>query len=579
MYHDIESEPVSFFLREVCQKKLSGHLFVNAKDFQITLNFFDGKLANGMSTHFDEKLSVILHLMGSINDEQYNFLAGMQQLSDDQVAGFLIDRKFAKKKDIYYARVYQLRRIAISTFALRRGVWIFTAGEPDPPLREVFEIPLEGILTEGARAVNHVTVYADMWRSAVPLLFSEIPMASEIYFTDAEREFYAALQALTAPSGDLQGRLTCRALITRLNMVPSEFWRSMLAFHLLGIIEFEKGEAELDISGEIAVMLDLYQKLQEAEPGDPGPLGLPTPLAAEAVQRASAEFMGRFAPERFGPAAAPEIKRIAGEVCRSLRTLISWPEAGPELPGEADSRRSAAEEEEAEAEFELTPEFAIEPEPEPEREIILDVSLPGLEIELDAMPDEPQAVARVPEPEIIFDAEEAPAPGAVEWIVEPDISVGDTPPPFAPVAAPPPLRMVDADHEKAWGLLLQSKELYEKHDYAAAVPLLKKAIKLEARQGDFYYLLGLCQSEAELTKNEAEINLKKAVELKSWSADPVYALGVLYRHQGRMQLAARCFQRVKEIAYEHTGASRALVDLRRRKVTGSPSAPSRKKRS
>ncbi len=586
MYHDIEREPVSFFLREVCQKKLSGHLFVNAKDFQITLNFLDGKLANGMSTRFDEKLTVILHRMGNISEEQYNFLSGMHQFSDDQVAGILLDQNFAKKKDIYYARIYQLRRIAISTFALQRGVWIFTAGEPDPPLREVFEIPLEGILTEGARAVDHVSVYANRWRSAVPLLFSEIPMASEIYFTDAEREFYAALQG--------QEGLKCRELIARLEMIPLEFWRSMLAFHLLGIIEFEKGEEEPDVSAEIAVMLNLYQRLQEAPPGDPGPLGLPAPLDAAAVRRATAGFLDRFAPERFGATAAPEIRRIAGDVCRRLRALTAWPEPGPELPGEAEWRRSGTEEEEPEAEFVLTPEFAIDTEPAPQREIILDVPLPGPEIELVVPRDEPEAAAGVPipeprivmdepppEPEIIVDAEEAremPAADEVEWIVEPDLNKADTPRPFAPVMAPPALHMVDPDHEKAWALLLQSKELYEKHEYAAAVPLLKKAIKLEPRQGDFYYLLGLCQSEAELTKNEAEINLKKAIELKSWSADPVYALGVLYRHQGRMNLAERCFQRVKEIAYEHTGASRALVDLRRKKTPGKSSSPPRKKR-
>jgi tetratricopeptide (TPR) repeat protein len=122
------------------------------------------------------------------------------------------------------------------------------------------------------------------------------------------------------------------------------------------------------------------------------------------------------------------------------------------------------------------------------------------------------------------------------------------------------MRMANADHEKAWELLLQSKELYAQHEYANAVPLLRKAIKLNPGQGDFYHLLGLCQSEAEISKNEAEMNLKKAIELKSWSADPVYALGVLYRGQGKMKLAERCFQRVKEISYEHA-APAALVDL------------------
>ena len=567
MYHDIEREPVSFLLREVCRKKLSGHLFVNAKDFQITLNFLDGKLANGMSTRFDEKLSVILHLMGRIDEEQYNFLSGLHQFSDDQVAGMLLDQNFAKKKDIYYARIYQLRRIAISTFALERGMWIFTAGEPDPPLRETFEIPLEGILVEGARSVDHVSLYANMWQYGIPVLFSEIPQAVEVYFTDAERDFFAAVQQ--------QGRRSCQELIARLNMVPLDFWRTMLAFHLLGIIEFEKGEAPPDISAEIAALLEMNQKLLAAPAGDAGVLGLPAAAPVADKARAREALLARFAPERFGSAAAPEIKKIARDVCLRLQALGAVPrvEAEPQvqaqLPGEAEWHEEPAAEPQEE-EFELSAEFAIEASPPaaaaapsaPEVEWILDPDLADA-----GAPQKKAPVETAPKKKAL--QEEPPPKNAMR--LEP-------PPAVAPVSAPPSLRMIDADHEQAWELLLRSKQLYEKHEYAQAVPLLKKAIKLVPRQGDFYYLLGVCQSEAEVSRNEAEINLKKAIELKSWSADPVYALGVLYRSQGRMNLAERCFNRVKEIAYEHTGASRALVDLRRQKVVGrSPYTAPKKK--
>lgn len=603
MFHDIEREPVSFLLRDVCREKRSGHLFVNTRDYQITLNFLDGKLANGMSTRFEEKLAVILRQMGRLGEEPYDLIAGQPQLSDDQAAGVLLDRGLVKKQDLYYARVFQLRRIAISAFALRRGTWIFTAGEPEPPLREVFEIPLEAILVEGARSVDHVAPYADLWSSARPRLLNEIPMDSEIYFTDAEREFYAAARDL--------GPLPCRELIPRLQLAPLEFWRVLLAFHLLGLAEFEPGAEEKKeeapgVSAEIAAMLDLYQKLQAAPFGDPTPLALPQPLDPGAVRRASLAFLERFAPERFGAHAAPEIKRIAGDVRRCLQALLNWPQPAPEMPGEAEWRQAdlagtpgpdafAPAPEPEEEEFELSAEFAVadEPEarpesawaappavePEPLGEIVLDSPLAV---------EEPAAAEALAVEEIVFEAIEEPlaeaaaepaaaGAGEVEWIVEPDLA-GETPPPFAPVAAPPALHMADPDHEKAWDLLLQAKEFYEKRNFAAAAPLLKKAIRLEPKQGDFYYLLGLCQSESEITKNDAEINLKKAIELKSWSADPVYALGVLYRGQDKMKLAERCFQRVKEIAYEHTGASRALVDLRRRKVGRVP-APPRKKRS
>lgn len=543
MYHDVEREPLPFFLCEVNQKKLSGHLFVTAKDFQITLNFTDGKLVNGMSTRFDEKLIVILHLMGQINEAQYNFLSGLHQFSDDQVAGILLDQNFAKKKDVYYARIYQLRRIAISTFSLQQGKWIFTAGEPDPPLRETFEIPLEGILVEGARAVDHVSFYAGRWQYDVPVLFNEIPMASEIYFTVLEREFYAAVQR--------QGKCSCQELIARLNFLPLEFWRTMLAFHLMGIIGFRKGEAPLNLSAEIAALLELNQQMQLTTAAGPGLLGLPASASAAAVEKAKGEFLVRFAPERFGSAAAPEIKNIARAVCERLQAVAALLPVKPTPPApaarlepveeppvetewivemepmvEAEWQAEPGEAEKPEAEFELSAEFAIEAEPPARPEISFEPELPGPVA--GPPPEEPRRE-------------------------------------FAPVVAPPSLRMDTTDHEKAWDLLLQGKELYAKHEYAKAIPLLKKANKLQPHQGDFYHLLGLCQAEAELTHNEAEINLKKAIELKSWSADPVYALGILYRHQGKMKLAERCFQRVKEISYEHTGASRQLVDLRRQK--------------
>jgi hypothetical protein len=730
MYRDVEREPLPLFLREANLKKLSGHLFVSAKDFQITLNLLEGKLANGMSTRFDEKLSVILHLMGGISEEQYNFLSGLHQFSDDQVAGILLDQNFAKKKDIYYARIYQLRRIAISTFALQRGKWIFTAGEADPPLRETFDIPLAGILVEGARAIDHVSVYANRWQHSVPVLFSEIPQDVEIYYTDAEREFFAAVQA--------QRQRSCQELIARLNLVPIEFWRRLLAFHLLGIVEFAQGEESPDLTAEIAALLELNRRLQESPGSGAALLGLPATAPPTEFASARAGLLARFAPERFGSGAAPEIKSIARAVCLHLRELTPgrapWPDATTrpglwhdeatasgttpvpaapapepaektggeppaairiELPGE----ESADEPSRGDDYGELTAEdIVFEPSSEAPLERFADkadgghvdephlLSLVDEEIVVATAPpgrsprpaekadrgtiDEPHllslndeeivvpppapsrsrslpedwSMAETPpptagdqdderivdaeeqaipallreedivdeaaadsEPELLSDTElvvepEAPPADApleaeplsgAEWIVDEDEAAARTPlgdepegvvpppaPEFAPVAAPPPLRMVNADHERAWELLLQAKELYEKHDHAGAVPLLRKAIKLEPNQGDFYYLLGICQGESELTRNDAEVNLKKAIELKSWSADPVYALGVLYRGQGKMKLAERCFQRVKEIAYEHTGASRALVDLRRQKGGGKyvPPAPARKKR-
>ena len=344
--------------------------------------------------------------------------------------------------------------------------------------------------------------YAGKWQSHVPVLFKEIPLDIEIYFTERERDFYAALQR--------QGALSCRELISRLNILPMDFWRSVLAFHLLGILEFEKRAAGGDISRDIAALLALNQKMQDRSLSDLELLGLPPAAAAAAVEK------------RPG--------RAAG----SLRSRALW--LG-RRPGDQEDR------------------------------------LPGLPAPAgagSALGCRAGAASRKTAPGIFNGGEIA---------CQSNPYCGDVPArKFSPAAAPRAATLAESAHERAWALLLQGKDSYERREFDKAIPMLKQAIKLEPGQGDFYYLLGLCQSEVEIMKNDAEINLKKAVELKSWSADPVYALGVLYRGQGKMKLAERCFQRVKEIAHDHTGASRELVDLRRQKAGSKDKAPFLKKK-
>lgn len=488
MGHDIGREPLALFLQEVYLKKLSGHLSVICSDFQLSLYFLKGELVNGLSTRFDEKISVILHLMGVINEEQYNFLSGLHQFPDDQVGAILLDHHFAKKKDIFLARIYQLRRMAISVFSLLQGKWDFIPGSDHPPFKETFEIPLAGIIVEGARSIDQISFYASRWLLQHPLPAKEIPLQIEVYLTEAELDFFARMTT-HGP------QLICQELIAKLDILPIDFWRKSLVFHLSGLLSFQKSGRGRDIGRDIADLLVFHQQIQLPTGNVFALLDLAPDAPVESVESARKEFLQRFSPERFGSAAAPEIKNIARAVCGWLQALATPVDFEPILPGKA----------------------------------------PRLEI---------PAAAGQREGETFLTGE---APGLK----------------FSPAAAPTAATVAAGAHEKAWEMLLRSKELYERREFAAAVPLLKQAIKLEPGQGDFYYLLGLCQGETEIMKNDAEINLKKAIELKSWSADPVYALGVLYRGQDKMKLAERCFNRVKEIAYDHTGASRALVDLRR----------------
>ena len=543
MEHDIGREPLALLLKQIYLEKLSGQLAVRCREFQITLYFQAGELINGMSTRFDEKISVILHLMGMINEEQYNFLSGLHQFPDDQVGEILIDHHFAKRKDLFLARIHQLRRIAISIFSLKAGKWNFTPDAAHPPFQETFVIPLAGILVEGARSIDQISFYANRWLLRNPLPAKEIPLQIEVYLTDPELAFYAQLSAFSP-------QMTCQEIIARLDILPIDFWRRILVFHLSGLLPFEKNNRGTDIGRDISDLLVFHQQIQFTPGNVFALLGLAPDAPAGVLENARKEFLRRYSPERFGSAAAPEIKNIARAVCQWLQKIAAA-QGEAESPVEAEllSETELVVEYESPAKPELLreAEIVIEPEAQAEPELLR-------EVELIREPEIPACLNVAPEWDVEFELPTEAEPG-----------LADEPPAgeFVPAAAPPALHLASGTHEKAWDFLLKSKEMYERREFYKAVDLLKIAIKLEPGQGDFYYLLGLCQGEIEGMKHEAEINLKKAIELKSWSADPVYALGVLYRGMGKTKLAERCFQRVKEIAYEHTGASRALVDLRR----------------
>ncbi|MCI0471192.1 MAG: tetratricopeptide repeat protein, partial [Candidatus Aminicenantes bacterium] len=75
------------------------------------------------------------------------------------------------------------------------------------------------------------------------------------------------------------------------------------------------------------------------------------------------------------------------------------------------------------------------------------------------------------------------------------------------------------------------------------------------------YLLGLCQSELVFFHGDAERNLKNAVELEPFNADPVYALGMLFRKQKKLKLSEKCFLRALEIDRNRSDAGKAIAEI------------------
>jgi len=107
----------------------------------------------------------------------------------------------------------------------------------------------------------------------------------------------------------------------------------------------------------------------------------------------------------------------------------------------------------------------------------------------------------------------------------------------------------------------QGNRYYKEKQYFKAVSSLEKAAAQDNSKASYYLLLGLAQSKLPTMKKQAEINLQKAAKMEPWNADPIFALGELYRSEKLMKRAKEYFNKALEINMEHTLAGKAIQDL------------------
>jgi Tfp pilus assembly protein PilF len=63
------------------------------------------------------------------------------------------------------------------------------------------------------------------------------------------------------------------------------------------------------------------------------------------------------------------------------------------------------------------------------------------------------------------------------------------------------------------------------------------------------------------TKKMAEKNLDRAAQMEPWNADPLFALGQLYKSENMMKKAREYFEKALEINMEHTLAGKAISEF------------------
>ncbi len=153
------------------------------------------------------------------------------------------------------------------------------------------------------------------------------------------------------------------------------------------------------------------------------------------------------------------------------------------------------------------------------------------------------------------DNTDAPKPGA-----DARSEKAEPPPPPPPPPPQPEVSQVN-QRKNPRELYTKANHLYNQKKYFEAASLLQEAVAIDQSRANYFLLLGLCQSKLTTTKKMAESNLRKAAEMEPWNADPVFALGQLYRSEKLMKKAKECFERALEINMEHTLAGQAMGEL------------------
>lgn len=546
MPQEISENPIPYLLKDILKFHRSGELSVQLGKIRKSLFFSEGMLVYARSSAFNEQLGVILHLLGKINEEQYDYISGLAHSPDEDVGEILIRDHFVSEEDLRDVFLYQLKKIAVSVFLAERGTYEFKEG-PAPKLKkQKLSVSTAEVIIEGGRKLRHVTFFKKKFYSSAPG-GGEIPDIYDPLLSTDEKLLFKNLEGCE--------ELSNFEIISKLNVDPAFYWRTMVIFWLLEMVTFTSREVQYNMGEEIQELLQLKIRTDSIRKDPYELLGLSRDCSREEAESRYLAMIHRYHPDRFGSAAAPEIKKTAEVVAKSIekayRSLSFHEEAAESETAEpagidmgdgfedmsdvmtfdpieievdyqvVDVNAAAAEDEEEtdeSSELDVKEKSGAEHQDDAERETV----------EMSADPEDSQEISDIRE----------------------QTGTGNFHDP----------------REEAKVFYLKARDLYNSKKYMEAVNILKQTVSIDPTIADYFFLLGKCQVELEFFDVDAERNFKKAIEIDSFNADYIYNLALLFKKGEKKNLAVKCFQRVLEVNPRYVKAEIAINELKGKKV-------------
>ncbi|MCK5057897.1 MAG: DUF4388 domain-containing protein [Candidatus Aminicenantes bacterium] len=578
MANAIDKFPVPLILKKILKDRMSGELIVLHDDSTRELFFVDGQLEFATTTIENECLGDVLLEAEKINKDQLRLALDIRSNVPTKIGEILAKTCDLTMRDIFDGLVKHVMKIAAALFPLKRGEWRFVKKNPKIPNTQKLKIKLTDIMREGVNKLEDFSFYKQKFYFRSPVTI-ELPKGVEKILTDEESKLYKKL--------GLFNNISVKKIIPILQVPEPVFWRHIVLFYLLNaadFVEFTVDDAEQN--KKIAEITEMYQKIKSGQSDYFQLLESDKIASVEEANERFNEISDRFDPGKLNVAPDSSAMRRAREVFEEIRNAHTAVRL--DIENKSEERRNPAEAAAVEGEPEpplelgsddkiaLPPEFNVNMEGEQPLELNSDdkiLQTPGFKVDMDTEPPIELGVEDKiqPPPEFAVDMKDEPSIDSIidEQIGQPSKTKVDRkyePPPKDGIdtqnrqAEKPEVRK--ADHVKqARELFTRANHFHNEKKYFEAASLLQKAVVMDNSKANYFLLLGLCQSKMPATKKMAEKSLKKAAQMESWNADPIFALGQLYKSENLVKKAKAYFEKALEINLEHTLAGRAMDEF------------------
>lgn len=590
MSNAINEFPVPIIFKKILKDEMSGELIVNHKDAVRNLFFINGRLEFATTTAENEHLGDVLLKTGKIDREQLRLALEIRSNVPTKIGEILAKTCDLAMGEIYEALTKQVKNIAVSLFPLKEGEWRFIKRKPKIPNPLNLKLKLSEVIREGLGKLDDISYYESRFKFRSPVTI-ELPEAVGRILSRDETIFYESLSQFS--------NISMKKVMARMQFPEPIFWRNIIMFYLLNLVDFvEFTVDDEEKNKKIEEINEVYDKIKSGQSDyfqllDSDKITSP----AEAKEKLH-EYSDRFNPEKLNVAPDSTAMRRAREVfaeIQNAQTAARFDMEGRTGYDEEDVY-AAGVNEESDPPLELGLSDKIQTPPG----TVLDlgqVEPHQLDVDMDSdVPMELDANDKIqPPPGLDLEQENRmPPPLDVDMESEPPMELDEKekiePPPGPPVskeieipakietpaAAETPVEEEQPTEEEQPAaprltkadLVKQAREFYTKANhlhnqkkYFEAASLLQKAIQIDKSRANYFLLLGLCQSKMLATKKMAENNLKKAAQMEPWNADPVFALGQLYKSENLMKKAKIYFEKALQINMDHTLAGQAMLNL------------------